>query len=572
MRWICHPSAENQIEALRRQFSLHPIVARLLVRLGFDEEESAQRYLEPSLKDLDDPFRMTHLDRAVDRLQRAMRNGEDILVYGDYDVDGVTSTVLLVSILRLYGIFPRYMIPRRLQEGYGLSSKGIERILEGQTPNLLIVLDSGTNAYKEVAILREKQIDVIIIDHHSSKDGLPSDCILVNPRVFDDEKEPWQHLCTVGLVFKLVHGLLKRLRQEGDEQAHNIRLRDYLDLVAMGTVADLVPLQGENRILAKAGLERLRNTQRLGLKALYETSRMSIGEEITPVDISFRLGPRINASGRLGDAILPVDLLLCDNWGQCGKVANTLEKMNSDRKEIESRICMEAEEIIKDRLFDQAGYILHHADWHPGVVGAVASRLVQKYRRPCIVMGADGGLAKGSGRSVKGVNLVEVLQTCDELLHHWGGHPMAIGISLSPANLDALQVVFHKAVCALVEQSTSAGELELACWIQPEEINGELLDELKCLQPFGQGNPEPVFGIREVTLNKRPDVFPQGNYRFQINTNSGQRLFGVAWKKADNLLSVNEPVDLAVKLKWNCWNGRKYPQMELIDWRPSQDS
>ncbi len=572
MRWTCLPAAENQVSALCSQFSLHPIVARLLIRLGLNEEESVRRYLEPQLRNLDDPFRLTHLDKAVDRLRRAMQNDEVILIYGDYDVDGVTSTVLLVSILRLYGIYPRYMIPRRLKEGYGLSFKGIERILEGEKPHLLIALDSGTNSLQEVAALREQQIDVIIIDHHSSNESLPADCILVNPRIFDDEQEPWQHLCTVGLVFKLVHGLLKQLRREGDELAQTIQLKEYLDLVAMGTVADLVPLRGENRILAKAGLERLRNTHRLGLKALFETSGMSLGEEVTPVDISFRLGPRINASGRLGDAILPVDLLLCENWEQCGVAAGALEKMNTERKEIETRICSQAEDIIRDRLSDQAGYILHHSDWHPGVVGAVASRLVQKYRRPCIVMGNEGDLAKGSGRSIKGVDLVEVLKSCHELLDRWGGHPMAIGICLDPCNLRELQKVFHLAVTELLENSTAVRDLELACWIEPEDMGKNLLDEMECLQPFGQGNPEPVFGIRDVALGKKPEVFGQGNFRFQLNTVPGQRIFGVAWKKADRVPPVNESIDLAVKLKWNCWNGRRHPHLELIDWRPSQDS
>ncbi len=571
MRWTHHPGPENQVNALRQQFSLHPIIANLVARLGFNDEAAARQFLEPRLQNLDDPFRLTNLDKAVDRLQRAMRNGEEILVFGDYDVDGVTSTVLLVSILRHYGIYPRYMIPRRLHEGYGLSAKAIEKILEDKTPNLLIVLDSGTNACREVAALRKKQIDVIIIDHHSSKENLPSDCILVNPRVFDHEKEPWHDLCTVGLVFKLVHGLLKRLRQEGDEQAESIHLKEYLDLVAMGTVADLVPLRGENRILAKAGLEQLRNTQRLGLKALFETSGMSLGGEVTPIDISFRLGPRINASGRLGDATLPVDLLLDENWGQCGEAAKSLEKMNCQRKEIEGEICSQAEEIIAKNLSDQAGFILHRADWHPGVVGAVASRLVQKYGRPCIVMGAQGDLAKGSGRSVKGVNLVEILQTCDDLLDHWGGHPMAIGISLDPKNLEALQRAFHNAITEVQKNSDTTREITLACWIDPTEINESLLDELKCLHPFGQENPEPVFGIRNIFLRKRPDVFGQDHFRFQLDIPNGKRVFGVAWKKADNIPQINKPIDLAAKLKWNHWNGRKYLQMELIDWRPSED-
>ncbi len=572
MRWINTPIAEDHVYNINNQLGISKIIASLLVHRGLTETQAVNDFINPRLGVLDDPFRVTNLKRAVERLCQAMASNEEILILGDYDVDGITSTVLLVSILNRFSLYPRYLVPRRMEEGYGLSHAAIERALQGGHVNLFIAIDCGTNSNDEVSFLREQGVDVIIIDHHPSKEAIPNDCIIINPHVYDNEAEPWRHLCSVGLVFKLVHGFLKELRNRGHPLASDIELKDYLDLVAMGTIADLVPLCGENRILTKAGLNSLKNSNRLGLNALCEISGMTLGEEVSTVDISYRLSPRINASGRLADATLPIKMLLSDDQKLCQEAAHTLNNFNEERRAIERNIFSEAIELFENTCPEVAGIVLYNDAWHPGVVGIVASRMTQKYYRPCIVLGAEGNLAKGSGRSIKGVNLVEILKKCQELLGQWGGHPMAVGVSLDPSRLMEFQKAFHEAVDDYLKGLRQEPELEIAIWITPESINEQFLDDLNLLHPFGQGNAEPIFGLHNIILKSQPEPFGQNHFRFQLEPNSGMRLFGVAWNQGDKIPPRNKPIDLAAKLAWNFWNGRKSPQLKLVDWRFTEDS
>ncbi|MES1167341.1 MAG: DHH family phosphoesterase, partial [Pseudomonadota bacterium] len=307
MRWTYTPLPAGTVEAMATDAGVSPVLAELLLRAGLDDGESAARFMNPALAELSDPFFLANLEAAACRLRRAIADGEQIVVLGDYDVDGVSSTALLVGILRRFGANPRFIVPRRSADGYGLSRSAIDRALEQGKPGLFIALDCGTNSHAETAYLRGQGIDVLVVDHHQSRECPADHCLLVNPHVRPGAvEEAWRHLCTVGLVFKLVHGLLKRLRAENHPVALAIRPRDYLDLVALGTVADLVPLRGENRILARHGLRILQETQRPGLRALMDIAGVKPGQEIMPVDISYRLSPRINASGRLADAALSV--------------------------------------------------------------------------------------------------------------------------------------------------------------------------------------------------------------------------------------------------------------------------
>jgi single-stranded-DNA-specific exonuclease len=314
----------------------------------------------------------------------------------------------------------------------------------------------------------------------------------------------WRHLCTVGLVFKLCHGLLKHLRAENHPVAFRVKLREHLDLVALGTVADLVPLAGENRILSRHGLRILETTQRPGLRALMEVAGVKPEQGITPTDISFRLGPRINASGRLADAALSVELLLSDDAVFCTETARQLEVFNRERQEIERGITEQAERMIETQYAALPGIVLFHEDWHPGVVGIVAGRVTRKYNRPCVVLGNEGDQAKGSGRSVDGLNLVEVLGTCSANLTSWGGHPMAVGIALPKIHVEEFRQRFAEAVRSYAGTDVAESRLDLAAWLTPEQVNDRLMDELDSLHPFGQGNPEPVFGLRGIALAGRP--------------------------------------------------------------------
>jgi len=586
MLWTYTPPSAGQVEALTSASGgLSRVLAELLLRHRLADRAAVTQFLHPRLATLADPFVVPQLKRAAERLHRAIERREQVVVLGDYDVDGVSSTTLLVGLLRRFGLAPRFIVPLRAEDGYGLSRSAIDRALEAGRPALFVALDCGTNSHDEIAYLIGLGIDVLIVDHHRSRDDeltavaspLPQSegeggpqCILVNPHIQVDAgelSESYRNFCTVGLVFKLAHGLLKLLRPEGNEIANTIQLREELDLVALGTVADLVPLLGENRILSRHGLKMIEKTARPGLRALMEVAGLPPGQAITPVDISFRLGPRINASGRLADAALSVELLLTSDSRFAETTAQQLDAFNRERQDIERQMTEEAEAMIDAHYADDQGIVLYSDKWHPGVVGIVAGRVTRKYNRPCVVLGNDGELAKGSGRSVTGVNLVDVLADCAEELESWGGHPMAVGVGLDKQRLASFRQKFAHAVREHAGRDISDAELPIAAWISPEEIGEALMAELDTLHPFGQGNPEPIFGVRGVYLAGAPAVFKDMHFRFHLVDKTWRRLYGVAWKMADRIPPTDAPLDLALKLTWNYFRERKLLQLELVDWR-----
>lgn len=569
MRWTYRPQPAHAVEAFSQATNVNRVIAELLLRNDLGEDE-VSRHLDPKLATLHDPFLLHNLEAAASRLRTAIERKESVVVLGDYDVDGVSSTTLLVGILRRFGLKPRFIVPRRSEDGYGLSLSAIDRALEDCVPDLFIALDCGTNSHEEVSYLIGKGCDVIIVDHHRSKEETVNQGLLINPHITAEDGQvgvDCRNLCTVGLVFKLAHGLLKLLREDKNPTAFEIRLRDELDLVAMGTVADLVPLEGENRTLVKHGLRVLQETQRPGLRALMTISGIRHGQGLTPVDVSFRLGPRINASGRLGDASVSVELLLTEDHNLGSDTAQKLDRFNRERQDIERQITRNAEKIVDENYPDVPGIVLYDEDWHPGVVGIVAGRVTRKYNRPCVVLGNDGDLAKGSGRSVNGINLVEVLGACSEHLDSWGGHPMAVGVAVEKQKLEGFREAFAAEIRMQAGNDVAETELEISAWLEANEIDESLMDEIESLHPFGQGNPEPVFGVRGVQLRQSPDVFKDLHFRYWFDGGSGRRLHGVAWKMANRLPPVRTDLDFAVKLAWNHFNGRKLLQLELLDWR-----
>ncbi len=572
MLWKHAPLPAADVEDFSRRAGVSRVLAELLLRGGV-AAPAAPDFLQPALARLQDPFLLPNVETGSARLARAIAEREEVVVLGDYDVDGVSSTALLVTVLRRFGLNPRYVVPRRSEDGYGLSRSAIDRALEGGRPGLFIALDCGTNSHQEAAYLRSLGVDVLVIDHHRSTERTLEDGLLINPHVHGGAAmadTSVLHLCTVGLVFKLCHGLLKRLRGENHPVAFRVRLRDQLDLVALGTIADLVPLQGENRILARNGLRILEATERPGLRALMDVAGVRPGNGLTPTDISFRLGPRINASGRLADASLSVDLLLSDDAGFCVATARQLDAFNRERQEIERAITDEAERRIEGDFSADSGVVLFSESWHPGVVGVVAGRVTRKYNRPCVVLGKEGELAKGSGRSVEGINLVEVLASCADDLESWGGHPMAVGVALSRGKVEGFRRRFADAVRAHSGGGPGEASIEIAAWLTPEQVTDRLVEELDSLHPFGQGNPEPVFGVRGVLLRHPAEVFKEQHFRFRFEDGRGRPLHGVAWKLAERLPPVGQPIDLAVELKWNHYNGRRLLQLGLVDWRPAR--
>lgn len=568
--WEYSPPSADLARKYRNALNVGPTVAELLARLEFADTEEAASFLDPRLAKIDCPFGIANLQRAAKRISQALDNRQRIVICGDYDVDGVTSTALLVAILQEFENYPAYIVPLRLEEGYGLSQKAVERALDkANQPDLFIALDCGTNSIDAVQHILDGGCDVIIVDHHQAKEKLPEEVVLVNPHVNDRDNQNHCQLCTVGLVFKLAHGLLKVRRELEDKRAFDIKLRNYLDLVSMGTVADMVPLNRENRTFARIGLQVLANTARPGLQQLMRVSGVARKHGVNPIDVSFRIGPRINASGRLADASVAVELILSDDPSFCMETSLKLDSFNRERQEIERSMTDSALEQIKKHQSERSGFVVYGDDWHPGVVGIVASRVSKAFNRPAIVLGREGDLAKGSGRSIEGVNLVEVLSPYSDKLENWGGHPMAVGISLKKERVEEFAAFFDKALKEYLETHAIEKTLEISSWIRLEDINTQLMNDLSRLEPFGQANPEPVFASRRVIFGSKVTVFKDIHFRFTLPTRFKQNLSGVAWKMADRIPPADTPVDIAFRLVWNTFGNKKALQIELVDWRES---
>jgi single-stranded-DNA-specific exonuclease len=463
-------------------------IARLLQRKRFACADDVRRFLNPRLAALGDPFRLDGMSAVVERLFHAIKRNERIVLFGDYDVDGVSSLALLFEMLRAYGCQASLFLPHRIEEGYGLSADAIARCLKRHDPQLLIAVDCGTSSVSEIDTLRKSGVDVIVLDHHEPKAELP-DCFLVNPKTSDSE---FTYLCSVGLVFKVCHALLKTLRVDFD-------LKATLELVALGTVADIVPLQGDNRVFVKSGSAALAQSRRRGIIRLMEFA--GVKPPIMPEDIGFRLGPRLNAAGRLATAEKALSLLLTDNDTEAEQLARELDAQNRERQEVEKRILFAAEEQLTKDVdpVANAAIVLGGKEWHPGVLGIVASRIAKKYHRPTIVVGFDeNGNGKGSGRGIEGFSLIAALNQCRDTVEKFGGHEMAAGIALSEKTLPAFREQFLAAVRKQLSNDALRPRLHLDAEIALAEVNFDLLRWHEQLQPFGNGNPQPVFVSCEV--------------------------------------------------------------------------
>lgn len=479
-----------------------PCIAELLRRKGFTCGEEVNAFLQPRLGSLSDPFLLPKMAAATARILQAIDRGERIVLFGDYDVDGVTSLALLAGLLRSYGAAPELFLPLRMEEGYGLSPESIERCCEQHKPRLLIAVDCGTSSVSEIAALKSHGIDVIVLDHHEPKSALPDCVAIVNPKA--EANCAFEYLCSVGIVFKLCHALLKTRPAPGFD------LKANLDLVALGTVADIVPLHRENRILVQRGMVEIARSKRPGIRKLMEIAavRSPIGAE----DIGFRLGPRLNAAGRLSTAEKALRLLLTDDEAEAGELAALLDAQNRERQGVERKICTEAEEEM-GKQFDpvrDAAIVLGSREWHPGVLGIVASRLARKYHRPTILVGFDpSGLGKGSGRSIEGLSLVEALGRCESHLVKFGGHEMAAGLAIREENLPGFADAFRAAAREMLTDETLQPRLHLDHELSFSQLNHDLLQWHRALEPFGNGNLQPMFFAREVEPTIAPQVLKE---------------------------------------------------------------
>ena len=570
MRWIEDQQESKIVESLSQKLNISIILSRFIVSTGIKTTEEAQSFLDPKLAHFTDPFEIKGMLQAVERICEALKQKETILLVGDYDVDGITSTVIIKKNLTKLGSNPFHVIPKRKTEGYGLSEKVLKRGLKMGEVDLVIALDCGTNSSNEAKYLEERGIDLIVVDHHQSKEKLPSNAILVNPHLSKDHGEPWRFLCTAGLAFKLIHGMLKKLRQDGDKVALELSPKESIGLSGLGTIADLVPLKNENRILANFGLKYLSQQSGIGVQALLKEAKVE-NTSLVGEDVAFKIAPRINACGRLDDPDLAISLLLETDPNNCRALAKKMNEYNEERKSIESNLSKEALNQANN-LFSEKPAVVACGEgdaWNPGVVGIVAGKLAHSLCKPCIVLARSESEYKGSGRGVAGVNLMNILNQCKELLTHWGGHPAAVGLSLNEENLEKFKKSFVE--CVEVETNGKLPEpsLKIAVTIKESELQDSLIDDLNKLAPFGQENPEPILALKNILLTHEPKKVGSGNH-FQFSVFNGvKNITGIAWNMSENMPSSSTPLDLAFKLRWNHWNGRKTPQMVLEDWKLS---
>lgn len=562
--WLDESASPAEAQVLADAFNLPLPIAEVMVRRGIRDVESAEVFLDPRLERLTDPLRLPDMARAVDRVWKALLGGERILVFGDYDVDGVTSTALLCKVLQgLGGVVFRY-IPHRIDDGYGLSREVLEQCLRTYTPSLIVTVDCGTGSVEAVRAAREAGVDVIVTDHHEASGAVAEAYAVVNPKLGD--AEDLHTLAGVGVAFKLCHALVKIGRHRNIPISGRLDMRSLMYLVALGTVADMVPLVGENRILARFGISVLNKREVPGIDALARNA--GVQQTMTSYHIGFVLGPRINAAGRMASPDTALNLLLAQSVGEAEPLALVLESANKDRQAIEQAILEEAVEEIES-FYDPAVpgvLVVARRSWHAGVVGIVASRLVRRYHRPSIVISiGEDGVGRGSCRSIEGFDLITHLTEMDEFLLQYGGHRMAAGLDVPEQNIPA----FRKAISARAREVMAKEDLRprqhIDGWISPSDLNEHFMAAQDRLMPFGHENTTPVWGMRNVVPRHWQVVGGGKHVRLVLDSPYGPRdAIGFGMGERERPAG---PIDLAFQLRRNVFRGEEKLQLMLQDFR-----
>ncbi len=557
---------DSVVSEICSELNVAPLVGRLLALRGYADVDKANQFLNGKLSDLPDPFALKGMLVAVDRLVRAIVSGERILVHGDYDVDGISATALLVEFLSAVGGEVGYHIPLRLKDGYGLSAEAIDKAAS-QGVNVIVSVDCGVTAVEEARIAADYDIDLIITDHHQPPDDLPQALAIINPHLHDCSF-PDKALAGVGVAFFLAAGLRKALREQQYFTDHRPEpdLRHLLDLVALGTIADVVPLTGVNRLLTRVGLQVLNSGKRVGVRALQQVAGI---RDIDAGAVGFKLGPRLNAAGRIEDAALGVKLLLSGDKGESSDIAALLDGFNRERQNIEARTLRQAEKAVAELAEEKRSIVLADVEWHPGVIGIVASRLVERYYRPTFLLAIENGQAKGSGRSTRDIHLYQVLQKCEAHLKGFGGHAAAAGLSVDADSIEGFAACFEQEVAALQPEMLCPfiehdGEVLL------EELSVKSLHELTFLSPFGMGNPAPNFAVRHVHIMGLKTV-GERHLKFTARQD-GYSLPCIAFGMAERQDELEGDVDLLFVPELNHWNGRTEVQLRVRDFRRAEMS
>ena len=564
-RWKL-PAPNKRAQAfIAQELGITPIISQILLNRGIATPDDAKRFLFPSLEHLHNPFLMEDMEKGVERLIQAILKREQIVIYGDYDADGITSTVLLVKFLREIHNRTTYYIPQRIKEGYSLSKAAIDRFRKEGT-DLVITVDCGISDHEEIAYATTSGIDVIVTDHHEVPNSLPVCSAVINPNRADCSF-PFKSLAGVGVVFNLLIALRGRLRDMGfwkDRECPN--LMKYLDLVAIGTIGDVVPLVDENRILSKIGLGVANNTKRVGLKALMAICGLE-GKGLSSESAAFRMIPRINAAGRIGSPEDAVELLLTENEGNATLLAERLDAYNTKRQEIETTILDETLEKIHTTIdIDSVNSLVFSSDtWHPGVIGIVASKLVDRYYRPTVLISVKDGIGRGSGRSIVEFNLYEELdKRCSPLLLSYGGHRYAAGISIREEDIEEFSAILSKAVSENIGDVRPVPQTAIDAICTLDDIDYNLISQIEMLGPFGSMNPEPFFCTRGVTISSLTTV---GNNHLKMRVNGGNTSHDTIWFNEGNLsdLLSGSTADIVFTPQINHWNGKSSIQIKMKD-------
>jgi single-stranded-DNA-specific exonuclease len=547
------------VQPLAESLQVSTLLATILCQRGYVTAAEAHLFLHPVLAALPDPELLPDLDKASRRLEIALKSGEKISIHGDYDVDGISGCALLVEVLRAFGGQVDYHIPLRLKDGYGLSADAIRQIARDGC-RLMVSVDCGISAHNEALLAQDLGIDLIITDHHQPGDTLPPAIAVVNPQL-PANRYPYVQLAGVGVAFMLLIALRKRLRAGGyfDNQAEP-DLRHSLDLVALGTIADIAPLTGVNRILVRTGLRLLEQGERRGVAALKEVSGVTT---VTSGSVGFQLAPRLNAAGRLEDAALGVKLLLGEAGTDAQIVAQQLDQFNRERQALEKKVLADAIVRVEADPQDRRSIVLADSDWHSGVIGIVASRLVERYHRPTFLIALENGVGKGSGRSIKGFDLYRALKGCGDLLEGFGGHTMAAGLTIAEQQVADFSQRFEQVAQAQLTDETCTPSIDYDGEYRLDQWSVAAVAELKALEPFGVGNPQPLFLSCRCTV-KNCTLVAEKHLKFDVEQ-QGFRVSAIAFGCGERLAECAGELDILYRPQLNEWRGNTKVQLQVVD-------
>lgn len=547
---------EKNVEKISKKYNISKLLSKILIRKNIINEEVVEKFLEPTRYDFYDPYLMPDMEKAVDRIVKAIENKEKIVIYGDYDVDGITSITVLKSFLEDIGVHTDYYIPNRLNEGYGLNKEAIKKIVEDKN-NLMITVDCGISNVEEVEYAKTLGLDIVITDHHEPGEVLPNAIAVVDAKR-KDSVYPCKVLAGVGVSFKLIQAISKRLNIEEKEYLK------YLDIVCIGTISDIVPLEDENRVITKLGLKLVEVTKNVGLRELLNVSGY---KNIDSSCVSFGLSPRINACGRMGNANLALNLFLTKDKNEAKQIAIYLNEYNKQRQEIEKRMFNEAVEIIENNKEDKNVIVIGNNNWHHGIIGIVASKITDMYFKPSILICFEEELARGSGRSIPGFDLFKALSNCREHIYKFGGHSMAIGMTLKKEEFENFKKDFEE-----YAQKQNISDIIPVINVDEEvslkDINIEEVESLKLLEPFGEANNMPIFMIKNLKI-EAIRALSEGKHLKLILKDEGFIIDAIGFNLGTyaNEFRIGDKIDIIGNLEINEFNGLKKVQMNLKDIR-----